>query len=314
MYIEGIMDQFSIAVLAGGFSAEKEVSERSGANILASLKEAGIAAQIFNPADKDFSFAMLKNFDVVYSVLHGTFGEDGALQGILEYYKIPYAGCGPSASALTMDKLLTEKLFHSMGLPCPMGFEALNAEDALNKINSYPSIVKPVCNGSSVGVLILHNQEEAKKLLPAHLKKFPRCLIEPLIKGREMTTGLSLYKGELIFLPILELAPKTEFYDYNAKYTAGMTNFIIPASPMDETVRARIENDCKNIYQAFSLEGSIRVDLILASDNTPYYLEINTSPGMTATSDIPAMLQCAGIKVSDYIVDLCLQALKKRKS
>lgn len=300
------------AVLAGGFSSEKEVSVRSGANVCAALKEAGWDACILDPAASGFSFETLKKYDIVYPVTHGTFGEDGTLQGVLQYYGVPFVGCGAAASALTMDKNLTKSLFTAIGMPCPQGFSTtgLSAEQALNKITSYPVFVKPVSEGSSVGALILHDKDQAQALLPQHLKQFPQCLIETYISGREMTTGLAVYRGQLIFLPILEVAPKNEFYDYQAKYTAGMSRLICPA-PMPEETRLFIETHCKNAYQFFGLEGCIRVDFILHPEKGPCFLEINTSPGMTATSDIPAMLKAANIPLSEFCSNLCEQALKK---
>ena len=301
-----------VAVLAGGFSSEKEVSDRSGANVCQALIDAGFEAKVLNPAHASFSFDVLKNYDVVYPVMHGTFGEDGSLQGVLDYYGVPYVGCGVAASALTMDKNLTKLMFRSMGVPCAEGFstKGLTVDQVLQRLTQYPAFIKPVSEGSSVGARILHNQEEAATILPNHLKDFPNCLIESYIKGREMTTGLAVYKGKLIFLPILEVAPQNEFYDYHAKYTKGMSNLICPA-PIPEAVRAQVEVHCRNIYATFGLEGSIRVDFILQEDNSTCFLEVNTSPGMTATSDIPAMLKAQGISVSDFCADLCLHAINK---
>ncbi|MGL5721203.1 MAG: D-alanine--D-alanine ligase family protein [Brevinema sp.] len=302
-----------VAVLAGGFSSEKEVSDRSGANVCQALIDAGFEADVLNPANASFSFDILKNYDVVYPVMHGTFGEDGSLQGMLDYYGVPYVGCGVAASALAMDKNLTKLVFRSMGVPCAEGFstKGLNAHQVLERLTQYPVFIKPVAEGSSVGARILHNKEEATQILPSHLKDFPNCLIETYISGREMTTGLAIYKENLIFLPILEVAPQNEFYDYHAKYTKGMSNLICPA-PLPESVRAQVETHCRNIYAAFGLEGCIRVDFILQQDNSTCFLEVNTSPGMTATSDIPAMLQAQNIPVSDFCADLCLYAIKTR--
>ncbi|MGL5255015.1 MAG: D-alanine--D-alanine ligase family protein [Brevinema sp.] len=302
-----------VAVLAGGFSSEKEVSDRSGANVCQALIDAGFEAKVFNPADASFSFDILKNYDVVYPVMHGTFGEDGSLQGVLDFYGVPYVGCGVAASALAMDKNLTKLMFRSMDIPCAEGFstKGLQPEQVVDRINHYPVFIKPVSEGSSVGACILHNKEEAQEILPKHLGKFPHCLVESYVKGREMTTGLAIYKGELIFLPILEVAPQNEFYDYHAKYTKGMSNLICPAS-LSEEIRAEVESHCRKVYAAFGLEGSIRVDFILQENGKPCFLEVNTSPGMTATSDIPAMLKAKGIAISDFCADLCLYAINKR--
>ncbi len=161
-----------------------------------------------------------------------------------------------------------------------------------------------------MGSLILHNKAEAEALLPDHIKKFPNLLIEQLLIGREMTAGLIEMDGRLEILPILELKPKAEFYTYETKYTAGMTEFILPAAIETETLKL-IHSHAEIIFEKFNLRDCVRVDFIL-TDKGPVYLEINTAPGMTDTSDIPAMLKSAGIELKDFAAGLIDKALRRK--
>ncbi|MGL5956248.1 MAG: D-alanine--D-alanine ligase family protein [Brevinema sp.] len=306
------MTTTKVLVLAGGVSAEKEISQRSGENIYQALIKAGFNTTILDPANTNFSYDNLKNFDVVYPILHGTKGEDGCIQGVLESLNIPYVGCDVLASALTMDKAITKQLFHQLGIPCAQGFVSKGSlEEILQNIEkiSYPVFVKPVNEGSSVGSLILHNREEALDLLPKHLSDYPYALIEQLLIGREMTVGVICLEEHIQILPILELRPKAEFYNYETKYTAGMTEFILPAE-IDPRTLDTIHQQVSMIFQEFQLRDCVRIDLIL-TEQGPVYLEVNTAPGMTATSDIPAMLSSAGIDITEFVDKLISKALRR---
>ncbi|MGL4561126.1 MAG: D-alanine--D-alanine ligase family protein [Brevinema sp.] len=302
-----------IAILAGGVSGEKNISKRSGANLEKALTNAGFSVTTIDPADFCFPIHELKKFDVVYPILHGSKGEDGVIQGVLEYLEVPYIGCNVLTSAMTMDKNITKKIFRSIDIPCPNGFAVLNhsMEEILEKIDSigYPVFIKPVSEGSSIGTLILHNKKEALTLLPDHLEKFPDSLIETLISGREMTIGVIQQKEEFVMLPILELKPNAEFYNFETKYTAGMTEFILPAV-MDTIMLDRIHHDVKTIIKEFELRDCFRIDFILTPEK-PIYLEINTAPGMTATSDIPAMLHAANISIEEFVQHMVSNALER---
>ena len=294
-----------ILILAGGSSAEKEISKRSGENLYKAISEAGFNTTILDPSHDNFSFETLKNYDIIYPILHGTKGEDGCIQGVLETLGIPYAGCGVLASALTMNKATTKQAFQILNIPCAQGFVTnTNLEENLNKIKKlgYPVFIKPVSEGSSVGSLILHNKEEALALLPKHLEEFPNSLVEQLLIGREMTVGVIEQNNKMIILPILELKPKAEFYTFETKYTAGMTEFILPA-PMDQQTLDLVHSHVTTIFEAFNLRDCVRVDLMLTKEG-PVYLEVNTAPGMTNTSDIPSMLKAANIDIKDFATQI----------
>ena len=299
------MSSSKILILAGGSSAEKEISRRSGENLYKAISEAGFNTTILDPSHADFSFDLLKNYDIIYPILHGTKGEDGCIQGVLETLGIPYAGCGVLASALTMNKATTKQLFQTLNIPCAQGFVTnTNSEENLTKIEQigYPVFIKPVSEGSSVGSLILHNKEEALALLPKHLEKFPDSLVEQLLIGREMTVGIFEQDKQIKILPILELKPKAEFYTFETKYTVGMTEFILPA-PMDQKILDLIHSHITTIFEAFHLRDCVRVDLMLTNEG-PIYLEINTAPGMTNTSDIPSMLKAANIDIKEFVTQI----------
>lgn len=309
------MNKLKVAVLAGGTSAEREISRSSGKNIRQALVNGGHQAYLFDPAEQDFNFLQLKEFDVVYPILHGIGGEDGVIQGILEFYGLPYVGSNVCASAIAMDKSFTEEFFSCLGINCPRGFIAnQDMRKNLDRIEQigYPFVVKPVSEGSSIGVKIFHNPDETHQHLSRHLEAYPFSIIEPYIRGREMTVGIFQKHDKMEILPILELAPKTEFCDFESKYTKGMVDFIIPADINNE-VLSQIQHDVERIFHHLRLRDCVRIDLILTDDNIPCYLEVNTSPGMTPTSDIPAMLEAAKITLPRFTEILCYNALHRKK-
>lgn len=308
------MNKLKVAVLAGGISAEREISLSSGKNIQQALAEGGHQASLLDPSQQDFNFLQLKEFDVVYPVLHGIGGEDGVIQGVLEFYGLPYVGSNICASAITMDKSFTEEFFSCIGINCPRGFVADNdIQNNLDRIEQigYPFVVKPLSEGSSIGVKIFHTPDETHQYLSQHLKTYPFSIIEPYIRGREMTVGIFQKQDEIEILPLLELVPKMEFCDFKSKYTKGMIDFIIPAHVNNE-VLTQIQHDVKRIFHHLRLRDCVRIDLIL-TDDIPCYLEVNTSPGMTPTSDIPAMLEAAKIPLPRFVEILCYNALHRIK-
>jgi len=308
------MKKIKVAVLAGGSSSEKDISLRSGENIYQAIKKAGFEASLYDPMESHFTFTRLKDYDLIYPILHGTKGEDGCIQGILEFYNYPYIGCDILTSAITMNKYITKQIFNSIEIPCAKGFVTTNnLNEDLKKINQlgYPIFIKPVSEGSSIGALVLHNEEEAKQKLPKHLQEFPHSLVEEYIQGREMTIGVIERDNNIIILPILELKPKDEFYSFTTKYTKGMTEFILPAKISDNLLQ-KIHLQVKKIFTHFSLKDCIRIDFILTSTG-PVYLEINTAPGMTITSDIPAMLESIDIKMTDFVTNIIQNNIKENK-
>lgn len=308
-----------IAVLCGGLSNEREVSLRSGANCLASLKRLGYENAEIVDVGKDLSEVLQKNaFEVAFMALHGRYGEDGVVQGVLELLAIPYTGSGVLASALAMSKPLTKKLLSANGIPYAPTVvitdrEREKIDEILSKNDWLPVMVKPLNEGSSVGVLKISEKAEIKAKVIETLDQYDGVLLEKYIQGQEITIGVleetpEKRNGKDIWaLPILELRPKSKagFYDYEAKYTKGMTEFVLPAE-----LPADITKKCQELavltFRALNCSGYARVDMMV-QDGQPYVLEVNTLPGMTDTSDLPAMCEQVGISY-DQLVERILMS------
>lgn len=276
----------SIAVIAGGTSLEREISLRSGANVLKAVLSLGYSARLVDPSHDDISST---EFDFAFLALHGKGGEDGSIQGLLEWKGIPYSGSGILASAIAYNKIVTKKLLMSEGLPTA-AFIELHSEDDIDRVKSYPVVIKPALEGSSIGVYLVSCEDELRSRYREMSQTFTHLFVETYLKGREITISLL---GDRIF-PILELVPKNAFYDFEAKYTAGMTTFILPAV-FDENLERRIKQLAMKAYDVVGCRGAIRVDMIIDANHHPFILELNTIPGMTDTSDLPAQAKAAGI-------------------
>ena len=224
-----------IGVLMGGTSREKDISLRSGKNILDSLLKMGYKAVKIDPANDLPSQLKKEKIEIAYLALHGTPGEDGSIQGLLETMKIPYTGSKVLASALATHKVATKKIFESSGIPTPPYMEISASDDLREKKHEVagnlglPVVIKPISEGSSIGISIVKDLDELQKNLTLTIKEFKDVFVEKFIYGKEITIGIVGIGDKTEALPILELRPKTEFYDYEAKYTKGATQFILPA-------------------------------------------------------------------------------------
>jgi len=292
-----------IGVLAGGWSEEREVSLRSGKNVLDALHALGYKATLIDPAEKD-----IKNFniDLAFIALHGKFGEDGTVQGHLEILGIPYTGSGVLASATGMNKLSTKTILKAQSLPTAAHWRLNNTEKPL----SGPCVVKPILGGSSIGVSIINT----KKALDDHILKLSPDLgqyfVEDYIPGKEITVGLlEDPRRGLLALPVLELKPQTSsFYDYYSKYTKGETEFILPSTLSDETEQ-QCQDYAKKLHEAVGCRGFSRVDMIVHPEKGPFILEINTIPGLTTLSDVPAQANAFGISFNQLVETILYSAL-----
>src|SRR3989339_2255148 len=229
------LKKLKIAVLCGGRSRERDVSLRSGKRIYESLKGQGYNVISLDLTDNLATDLKKNKIDLVYNTLHGKFGEDGSVQGLLELAGIPYTGSKVLASALAMNKLAAKRIFDAANIPppryLPIDREADIREEAakIRRIFPFPLVIKPVSEGSSFGVTILKNCEELEEVLKKSLQEYKELFIEEFIKGKEITVGIIGTGKNIQSLPILELVPKNEFYDFEAKYTSGLTEFIVPA-------------------------------------------------------------------------------------
>jgi D-alanine-D-alanine ligase len=298
-----------IAVLMGGKSGEREVSLRSGKRVLESLKSQGFKAISIDPDDKIIDKLKKNKIDIAYIVLHGTYGEDGTIQGLLEHFGIPYTGSKILASALAMDKVAAKKIFEASKVPTPKYIVIdpdgdINEQcDRVKRTFPFPLVVKPHSEGSSLGVSIVKDKEKLKKIVTDTVKKFRNVFIEEFIKGKEVTVGVIGIGDGTTALPILELKPKNEFYDFEAKYTAGGTDFILPAK-LPKGLYEKVQGTALAAHKALGCYGLSRVDIMVASDNSPYVTEVNTIPGMTDLSDLPAEAKCAGISFDELVVKI----------
>ncbi|MFH1709814.1 MAG: D-alanine--D-alanine ligase [bacterium] len=298
-----------IAVIMGGSSGEREVSLRSGKKVFDSLKAQGFKVKSLD-ADKKLVDNLKKNgIDVAYIMLHGKFGEDGTIQGLLEHFGIPYTGSKILASALAMNKVAAKRIFKATGIPTPQYFpidpdKSIKEQcEKIKRIFPLPLVVKPVSEGSSLGVTIVKEEEKLEKVISETAEKYKDVFVEEYIKGKEVTVGILGTGDDLAALPILELKPKAEFYDYKAKYTKGGTDFILPAK-LPKDLYKHTQKIALRAHKALGCYGVSRVDIIISGDHTPYVHEVNTIPGMTDSSDLPAEAQCAGISFDELVVKI----------
>lgn len=287
-----------IGVLMGGLSSEREVSLRTGGAILSALQKEGYRAVAID-AGRDVAEVLGKEkVEVAFIALHGRYGEDGAVQGLLEMLGIPYTGSGVLASSLAMDKVATKKhlLYHE--LPTP-GFEVLrkgeDIEKLVSSVNHFPLVVKPAREGSTIGITIAKNAGELKTGLATALQYDDQVLVEEFIDGAEVTVGV--LGGEP--LPVIQVVPKGGFYDYHAKYTAGQTEYLLPA-PLEGALYARLQKAAVEAYRVLGCRGAARIDFMVR-EREFYCLEANTIPGMTETSLLPKAAAHAGIPFAELV-------------
>lgn len=295
-----------IAVLCGGFSSEAEVSRRSGKNCYEALLRLGYSNTKLIEVTENISND-LNGFDFAYNALHGKYGEDGCIQGLLEILKIPYTGCGVMASSICMNKEFTKKVLRDAGLPVIKSICITKGDNLFDKTKdlAYPLMVKPVCEGSSFGMSKVNNQDELVKAVFEASKFKQDILIEEYKTGKDATVGVLEKEGVPFATDILEMRPHNEWYDYEAKYTKGMTDFITPAEFSDKMTTA-VKDYAIKAFKACGCRSVSRVDFVVTED-IPYILEVNTSPGMTDTSDLPAQTASMGISY-DELVELTLKS------
>lgn len=298
-----------IAVLCGGMSSEAEVSMRSGKGCFEALKRLGYKNAELVVVDENIAQTLKAgNFDYAYNALHGKYGEDGCIQGVLEILKIPYTGCGVMASSVCMNKEYTKRILSTCkDIPLIKSVFVQKGEDVIEKTKDlkYPLITKPVCEGSSFGMAKVNTPDELEKAYLDATKYNDDVLIEEYLVGKATTVGVIGDGEDRIVTEILEMRPKHEWYDYECKYTKGMTEFVLPAELSDEMTK-KVKEIALKAFEVAGCSGVSRVDFHIVGD-IPYVLEINTSPGMTETSDLPAQASAMGIDY-DNLVQLILNS------
>ena len=294
-----------VGVLMGGCSAEREVSLRTGAAILAALRRCGRrAVGIDAGADLPRQLAR-KKVDVAVIALHGRGGEDGTVQGLLECLGIPYTGSGVLASALAMDKKQSKWIFRAHGLATP-DFEVLargvRGVWPLGRL-APPVVVKPTCEGSSVGVSIVRSRAALPRALKTAFRYDPEALVETYIPGRDLTVGVL----DELALAVVEMRPRGGFYGYDSKYSTGKTEYLVPA-PLTVRQTARTQELALAAHCALGCRGASRVDFRLDERGRPQLIEVNTIPGMTATSLLPKSAAAAGIGFDELVTRILAAA------
>jgi D-alanine-D-alanine ligase len=301
-------------VLFGGRSAERDVSIMSGTGVLKALQNAGIDAHGFDPAERSLAELAAEKFDRVFIALHGRYGEDGSLQGALEQLGIPYTGSGVMASAVAMDKITTKKIWLMHGLPTPK-YASIDPDSAdLGRVVAelgLPLIVKPPLEGSTIGITKVTRAEELQAAVELATGFDKVVLAEEFVSGRELTVTVLGQGAGARALPIVEIVAPQGNYDYQNKYFTDDTQYFCPAQ-LDEAVTAEVQRIAVEAYNAIGCEGWARVDVLLReSDNRPFLLEANTSPGMTGHSLVPMAARAVGTSYEDLCVGILRSARLK---
>jgi D-alanine-D-alanine ligase len=307
------MDELSrkprVGVLYGGISAERAVSLRSGEAVALALRQAGYPVELLDIRDVPLGELAGPRLDAAFNLLHGTFGEDGGIQSVLDVLHVPYTGSGACASHLAMDKAEAKSRFQAEGVPTPEGLvlEADWPEDrqiAAARSFGFPMVVKPVSNGSSVGVSVVTSEEHLGFALRKAFRHEERVLAEAFIDGRELTVGILDDRP----LPIIELLYDASHFTYEVKYTPGAaTHVISPRLPAG--VAECVQEAALTAHRCLGCRGATRVDLRLGGDGQPMVLEINTIPGMTATSLLPDAARAVGISFPELCERILDEAL-----
>ncbi len=279
----------NVAVLMGGVSSEREVSLKSGAAVAGGLREGGYTVEEIDITSRRFSIP--EGIEAVFVALHGQFGEDGEIQQILTERGMPYTGSNAESSRVSFDKVLTRDRLQQHGVPVPRG-EMLKR--AAERTIPVPLVVKPPREGSSVGCYLVFEEHAWESAFDGAAQYSGDVLVEEYIPGRELTVGVVADE----VLPVVEIKPAAEWYDFEAKYVTGDTEYTVPAE-LDEETGSRLQSIALKTFECLGAEGFGRVDFRLSPQNEPYVLELNAIPGFTATSLLPKAAQAAGIGFSE---------------
>jgi D-alanine-D-alanine ligase len=309
-----VSSKLKVAVLTGGIGSEREISIQSGECVSEALKEAGFNVVTADVRPDNLDILEDSSVDVFFPALHGEFGEDGQLQQILHDKSLVYTGSGPTASKLAFDKMASKKLFAKAGVATPAAIE-FNARTNINQLEKQLQyladeyVVKPTRQGSSVGVRIITDMQEAIGAAQETFREFGDCIIEKFTRGKEITVSIL----EDVALPIVEIRSQTGFYDYQAKYIDERTEYLFDTIK-DPALRAQIEQAAMDCFYVLGCRHFARVDFVLSDEATAYVLELNTIPGFTTHSLLPKAAAKAGFTMSELcskIVDAAYSPLLK---
>ena len=330
--------KLKVLLLLGGTSPEREVSKSTGKSVYKALINLGYQVVVLDPAyginqplevenyfdEKDYTEISNENYlyavnlissgeiNIAFLALHGKYGEDGTIQSLLELKGIKYTGSKVLSSAIAMDKIMSKILFEEYDVPTPAGFHFKIGEHTSEEINEiikqkfgYPAVIKPNDQGSTVGLTICKSSEQLDEALHNAFEYSDRILVEEYIPGRELTIAVL----DDFALPVLEIKPKHGIYDYECKYTSGMSEYIVPADiPAD--VAKSMQEIAVQAYKSLRCEVYARVDFRLSPENKPYALEVNTLPGMTSLSLVPKMASAVGLNFEQLVEKIINLSLK----
>jgi D-alanine-D-alanine ligase len=307
-----------VAVLCGGRSAEREVSLKSGAQVQEALRSLGHEVAAVDIDLKTWDVLRDGGFDCVFNALHGRFGEDGTVQGMLELLGLPYTGSGVLASAMCMDKSLAGEVMSNSGLNVP-SFEEIEVTDGVSadtveqlvSAHGLPLVIKPVREGSTIGITIARNTDEVADGMVLAARYDRRVLAQKFQVGTEITVGV-LATPQRQVLPTLEIVSDNPVYDYDAKYTAGKSHHIIPARISDQA-QTNAARDAATAFEILGCAGMARVDIIVDSSDVPWILEVNTVPGLTSLSLLPDAAKAAGITFQELVKRLVEHAIGRHE-
>ncbi len=313
-----LIEQFgNIGVLMGGYSSEREVSIKSGKAVFKALERHGCRVRALDITEKDREkikqTIAAADLDIAFITLHGRLGEDGTIQSILEDLDIPYTGSGVAASRLALNKVSTQDLFKKNNIHIsPYAALTRDREEgalsAVERIGSFPVVVKPACEGSSIGITIARDPAGLKEALERAWQYGDLALVEKYVQGRELTVGVLDQQA----LPVVEIRPKGAFFDFTSKYSQGMSEYIVPAEIPQETAFL-LQDEALRAHHVLGCEDFSRIDFILGQDGRYCVLEVNTIPGFTSTSLLPKAAQEAGISFEQLCIRIIQLAYGKKK-
>jgi D-alanine-D-alanine ligase len=306
-----------IGVLMGGPSSEREISLKSGKAVFAALTERGLDAVAIDITSDDrqenISLIRRNDIDCAFIALHGRFGEDGTIQEVLEELNLPFTASGVKASRLAMDKIGSLRIFTQGGLCVPKSQFLQKTSYQKDKVFinqlGLPLVIKPANHGSSIGLSLVENIQDLPAAIELAFQFDEHIVIQEYIRGRELTVGIL----DGVALPVIEIIPENKFFDFVSKYQSGSTRYIVPAV-LDFGVALSIQREAQKAHNLLGCYGCSRVDFILAQDGRPYILEINTIPGMTATSLLPKAAKIMGIDFGQLCYRLLELAYESRHS
>ncbi len=297
-----------VAVLCGGNSSERKISLRSGKAVYTALKRAGFRTRMLDPRDWNKTLKALRDFDVAFVALHGRGGEDGVIQKKLEKARIPYIGSDAASSFRAFDKQISKDVFLKNRIPTPRGILVPSPEwESRLPGLRFPLFVKPAQEGSSIGIHSIEDFARAAEKIKKSVKAFGKVLVEEKVTGREFTVGILGSKA----LPVVELRPKRSFYDFRAKYTKGMTEYVVPAR-IPASVSKKLQELGLKVHKALGLRDFSRVDIMMDGEGRPYVLEANSIPGFTEFSLLPKAARAAGISFEDLCSKLVNFAFRRK--